>query len=67
MASIQQEMVERRVQYIGNARCDICEEMRAECIDFPAGFFGSVRGTVCDTCLSLMLRKCNPKVGGDAV
>lgn len=66
MGAIQALAVKRKVENIGAARCDICEEDRGECIDFPAGFFGACRGTVCDSCLALMLRMCTKEAGGDA-
>ena len=53
--SLQSEAVKRKVKHIGAVRCDICEGMRADCVQFRTGWFSSV--TICDTCAALVLRE----------
>ena len=60
------EIVDKKVKNIGPAICDVCESLRAECIQFDAGMLGFVKGTICDSCLGLALQKCSKEVGGDA-
>jgi len=62
--SQQSEAVKEQVKYIGPAKCDICDSMRADVAEFKAGFF--VNGRVCDTCTGLILRGFKRGVGGDA-
>ena len=60
----QQKAVEEQVQAIGPGYCDVCDDRRADCLKFRSGIFANT--VICDTCLSLMLRKCTKGVGGDA-
>ena len=62
--SIQSEAVKKKVKHIGAVRCDICEGMRADCVQFRTGWFSSV--TICDACAALVLREFDPSKGGDA-
>jgi len=62
--SLQSEAVKEQVKYVGAAKCDICESMRADVAEFKAGFF--VNGRVCDTCTGLILRGFSKSKGGDA-
>ena len=52
------------MKHVGAVRCDICEGMRADCVQFRTGWFSSV--TICDTCAALVLREFDPDKGGDA-
>ena len=49
--SEQSKMVMRKVKYLGAGRCDICETVRAECIEIPLGMFGVFCGCLCKACL----------------
>ena len=40
--SLQSEAVKRKVKHVGAVRCDICEGMRADCVQFRTGWFSSV-------------------------
>ena len=62
--SLQSEAVKKKVKHVGAVRCDICEGMRADCVQFSTGWFSFL--TVCDTCAALVLREFDPARGGDA-
>lgn len=55
MSSPQKRVVNSKVNYVGLARCDLCEAMRAECVAVPAGFFGATVLTVCKECTVLIV------------
>ena len=62
--SIQSEAVRKKVKHVGAVRCDICEGMRADCVQFKVGWFSST--TICDTCMSLMFKNFYSHKGSDA-
>lgn len=63
MTHYQQHKVKEKVQYVGPARCDICEIERPEVLEIPFGFFGFINGHICSGCLSACLRMCRRDVG----